>query len=232
MPSLIILDRRPPNSSTLHILPRNPTPQQVVDLFGLSIEKTRGEMAAPVGEWYWRVAGFSLNEGPVVYWASVRDPAGNPMPGIRVVRHWPGAPVVRDDPHLYSDRGVVGTTESGGDKFGAVEFQYTADSAYDKWGKGPDSFWVVSAINGKHFSDMAFNFGWWGGTVHLNPSPIFQAAQKTGGEPEPDPEEPPAGVDRAPALLAELATWYGKTVQSQIEAAEELDAIRKRYEKT
>lgn len=187
---MIVIDRRGNNAGSFSVLPRNPSWQQVVKLFGIGIDKSHGENAVPSGGWYWRFAGVSINEGPVIYRAAACDASFYPTPGIRIVRHWPGSPVLPNDPDIYSNKGIAGITESGGDKFGVVEFVYSGSSCYQN-GSGPDSFWVVSpAPDGRYLSDMACNFGWLGGWNHFNPSPIFQATLSGELPPEEEPEEP------------------------------------------
>lgn len=198
---MLVIDERPPHGSSFNVLPRNPSWVEVVRLFKIGKETHLGEGTVPLGFYYWSFVGVVLNEGPVVYKVRVLQPSGLPGPGIRVVRHWPSAPYVSADPHLYSDRGVVGTTEYGGDKFGCVEFQYTKDSVVGPNG-GPDSFWIVTPFNGRYFSDMAFNFGWLGGTVHLNPSPVFQLKLKGTELPDEEPTTPEG--DRLAEFLREL----------------------------
>jgi hypothetical protein len=204
---MIVIDRRGGNAGSLSVLPRNPSWAQANKLFGIGIEKSHGENAVPAGGWYWKFVGVSINEGVVIYRAAALDAFGNPAPGIRIVRHWPGAPVLPNDPDIYSNRGIAGITESGGDKFGAVEFVYSGSSYYNEHGSGPDSFWVVSpSPDGRYLSDMAHNFGWLAAWNHFNPSPIFQATQSS-GEP-PEEEEPPVTLtleERVELLESKMA---------------------------
>lgn len=60
---------------------------------------------------------------------------------------------------------------------------------------GPDAFWVSVSPNGQppQFSDLAVGFGWLGGSVHFNPSPIFGEMIKPPTEP---PVEPPIVTGR------------------------------------
>lgn len=202
MPSPIIIDRRPDTAQSFSRIRRHPTYEEIASLFPVGIDQTHGGSVARPGEWYWRVAGFSLNEGPVVYRAETRDSDGNPLGGIRVVRHYPTAPPLPIVPHIYAANGVYGVTEYGGDKYGAVEFVYTRDSVV-RDGVGPDSFWIVSpSPDGNYYSDRAYGLGWWGEFNHFNPSPIFQLARQ-GDIPDPEPEPP----IEPPVDAREIVVW-------------------------
>lgn len=208
MPSPIIIDRRPDSAQSFSRIRAHPTYEEVASLFPIGIDQTHGWSAARPGEWYWRLAGFSLNEGPVIYRAEVRDAAGNPQGGIRVVRHYPGAPQLWGAPNLYASSGVTGFTESGGDKYGAVEFVYTGDSVV-RDGVGPDSFWVISPTpDGNYYSDRAYGLGWWGEFNHFNPSPFYQLTRKAGElPPQPEPEPPPVPEPPIYEPLGKFTVW-------------------------
>lgn len=180
---MIVQDNRGSNAGSLSILPKNPTWQQVVNLFKLKVREDMGWTATPVNQACWRFVGVTLQEGPAVYRMEVWNEAGDPYPGILVARHFSTAPQFKDpiSPPYYSN-GEANFTEAGGDKFGAREFGYSGGSVTGPDG-GPDSFWVSASPPGQQpqYSDLAEGFGWLGGTNHFNPSPIFQYQVKSNG---------------------------------------------------
>jgi hypothetical protein len=52
---------------------------------------------------------------------------------------------------------------------------------------GPYDIWVSAdpPTGTRFYSDAAIRLGWWGGTDHLTPNPIFQAVRKSGTTPPP-----------------------------------------------
>lgn len=185
---MIVIDKRSSNAGSFAQLPKNPTWEQVVTLFKIGVNESLGWAATPNGKACWRFIGVSLQEGPTVYQVQIQDQAGAMAPGILALRNYSSAPKFPAPiTPAYFPNGEAGFSGASGDKLGIAEFSYAASSVVGPSG-GPDSFWVSAGPNETEpqFSDLAANFGWLGGTNHLNPSPLFQYQVK-------DTTPPPVG---------------------------------------
>lgn len=205
---MIVIDNRGTNAGSLSQLSKNPTWEQVVNLFKLKIREDLGWGATPSGQACWRFVGVSLQEGPTVYQVQVKSSIGLLVGGILALRHYSTAPDFQSaiNPPYYPN-GLAVFTREDGDKFGLAEFTYAMSSIVGPDG-GPDSFWISASPNGQQpqYSDLVSGFGWLGGTNHLNPSPIFQYQVRDYGpdHQEDDPEPVPPVAVTGHYLLANV----------------------------
>jgi hypothetical protein len=179
-----IYDWRQDGDGSFGVLPRNPSFEQVYDLFHIGVDTSKGADRATAGELYWQLKAFYLREGPATLMPIVWDQNRQGMASIVVFNHWPGAPQfpepVKPD---YHSAGVGGFTGSSGDiGWGLGDGSYIQDGQ-----PGPHSIWC-SANPGNEppqWSDMATGIGMLGGTNHLMPHPIFELTRKGGTAPPP-----------------------------------------------
>ncbi|KKM63073.1 hypothetical protein LCGC14_1515220 [marine sediment metagenome] len=176
-------DLRADGDDSLDLVPRITTFAQLKDVFKLDIDYSLGRDSTPPGEFYWAVIGFYLRTGTAAFIPKVLAQNGQPVPapGAFVFAHWPGAPEFSDTPNpLYHSRAVGGFTNVNGD----VGFGYSG-GAVTGAGGGVYDIWVSAdpPFGTRFYSDAAIRLGWWGGTDHLTPNPIFQAVRKPGAQP-------------------------------------------------
>ena len=141
----------------------------------------------------YRLAELRDRSGPAVQVVNVVDESGNPLEGIRVVRHWPGAPILPAWPAPTSSwltRGVFGRTNENGDigfGMGQGDFYYTPT-------RGASSVWVADVVGP---SDLIRGLGMLGGSTHRHFDVTFRLLI---GEPSPlRPEQPPAPPSAPPS---------------------------------
>jgi hypothetical protein len=172
-------DLRNDDDDSLNLVPRITTFEQLKNTFKIDIDHTLGRDAAKPGEFYWAVIGFYLRTGTAAFIPKVLDQNEQPPPppGVFVFAHWPGAPSIDANPK-YHPNAVGGFTNVNGD----IGFGYSG-GAVTGGGGGVYDIWVSSdpPTGTRFYSDMAVRLGWWGGTDHLTPNPIFKAVKK-GGE--------------------------------------------------
>lgn len=173
-------DLRADDDDSLALVPRITTFAQLKETFKLDIDHSLGRDAVADGQLYWAVIGFYLRTGAAAFIPKVLSENSLPLPppGAFVFAHWPGAP---DFPQAvtpnYHNDAVGGFTNTNGD----IGFGYGGGAVTGGDG-GVYDIWVSAdpPTGTRFFSDMAIRLGWWGGTDHLTPNPIFQAIRKAG----------------------------------------------------
>lgn len=182
--AIFVDDLRDDNDESLNLVPRITTFEQLKTTFKLDIDHTLGRDAAKSGEFYWAVVGFYLRTGTAAFIPKVLDKNEQPPPppGAFVFAHWPGAPAIDANPK-YHPNAVGGFTNVNGD----VGFGYSGGAVTGGSG-GVYDIWVSSdpPTGTRFYSDAAVRLGWWGGTDHLTPNPIFKAIKKEGELPPPN----------------------------------------------
>lgn len=139
----------------------------------------------------------------------VLDENGSPLPGVNVVRYWPGAPPLPDFSNSTASQwttvGVYGAT--GAD--GAIGFGMgTGDYYFADTQMGVSSIYVAS-LDG--YSDWLLGLGMLGGTNHCHLDSVFQRVSS---------EEPPTPVPPTPTPgpTSETGIWdINITIQGTIE---------------
>lgn len=184
---IFVDDLRDDNDDSLNLVPRITTFEQLKDVFKLDIDYSLGRDSTPSDELYWSIIGFYLRTGTAAFIPKVLAQNGQPVPapGAFVFAHWPGAPQFSDTPNpFYHSNAVGGFTNVNGD----IGFGYSG-GAVTGAGGGVYDIWVSAdppVIGTRFYSDAAIRLGWWGGTDHLTPNPIFQAVRKDGAQPPID----------------------------------------------
>lgn len=178
---IFVDDLRDDNDESLNLVPRITSFEQLKNVFKLDIDHSLGSDAVTPGNMYWAIIGFYLRTGTAAFIPKVLGGNGQPPPppGAFVFAHWPGADPIDANPKYHSNA-VGGFTNINGD----IGFGYFGDAVTGVNG-GVYDIWVsADPPNGTRFySDMAIRLGWFGGTDHLTPNPIFQAIRKSGTEP-------------------------------------------------
>jgi hypothetical protein len=182
---IFVDDLRDDDDDSLDLVPRISTFAQLKETFKLDIDFSLGRDKALPGDLYWAVIGFYLRTGVAAFIPKVLAENGQPVPppGALVFAHWPGAPPLSETPNpYYHGNAVAGFTNDLGD----VGFGYSGGAVVGGDG-GPYDIWVSADPPGgtRFYSDAAIRLGWWGGTDHLTPNPIFQAIKKPGITPPP-----------------------------------------------
>ena len=167
------------------------------------IRVERAEPTKGTGSVY-RVAKLQDRSGPAVQVVNVVDDSDEPMGGIRVVRHWPSAPVLPDWPapvSVWFTRGVFGKTNENGD----IGFGMGQGDFYFAPTRGASSVWVADEAGP---SDLIQGLGMIGGSDHRHLDVTYRLVT---GEPSPPappelPEQPPAPPprNRWPKLVEKL----------------------------
>jgi hypothetical protein len=180
---IFVDDLRDDDDDSLDLVPRISTFAQLKETFKLDIDFSLGRYSASPGDFYWAIIGFYLRTGVAAFIPKVLAENGQPVPppGALVFAHWPGAPPLHEPPiPFYHGNAVAGFTNDSGD----VGFGYSGGAVVGGDG-GPYAIWVSADPPGgtRFYSDAAIRLGWWGGTDHLTPNPIFQAIKKPGDPP-------------------------------------------------
>lgn len=188
VPDIFVDDLRADDDESLNLVPRITTFEQLKAVFKLDIDRSLGYDATPAGQLYWAIVGFYIRVGIAAFIPKVLGEDGQPLPppGTFVFAHWPGAPEISPTPNpTYHTTAVGGFTNDQGD----IGFGYSGGAVIGGNG-GVYDIWVsADPPNGTRFySDMAIRLGWFGGTDHLTPNPIFQAIRK-----EDSTTPPPTG---------------------------------------
>jgi hypothetical protein len=178
---IFVDDLRDNDDDSLDLVPRITTFAQLKETFKLDVDYSLGRDATPPGDLYWAVIGFYLRTGIAAFIPKVLAENEQPVPppGALVYAHWPGAPSLPEPPNPhYHGNGVAGFTNASGD----VGFGYSGGAVVGGDG-GVYDIWVSAdpPTGTRFYSDAAIRLGWWGGTDHLTPNPIFQAIKKSGG---------------------------------------------------
>lgn len=186
---IFVDDLRDNDDDSLNLVPRITTFEQLKDIFKLDIDYSLGRDSTPPDEFYWAVIGFYLRTGTAAFFPKVlaQNEQPVPPPGAFVFAHWPDAPEFSDTPNpFYHSNAVGGFTNAIGD----IGFGYSG-GAVTGAGGGVYDIWVSAdpPFGTRFYSDAAIRLGWWGGTDHLTPNPIFQAVRK-------DDIQPPIGDSR------------------------------------
>jgi hypothetical protein len=151
-----------------------------------AIELEFAEVPAGEGLVY-RIVELREVEGPAAEVIHVEDQDGNPLEGIRVVRHWPQAPLLPAWPpptSRWRDRGVFGNTNVNGD----IGFGMGHGDYYFPPKGGASAVWVAEESGP---SDFVAGLGMLGGTNHRHLDVYFQRTDAEVSEPSPEPATPP-----------------------------------------
>jgi hypothetical protein len=156
-----------------------------------AISLERAKAPAGVSQVY-RIVKLREVEGPAVEVVHLDDRDGHPLEGIRVVRHWPGAPLLPGWPpptSRWRDRGVFGGTNVNGD----IGFGMGHGDYYFPPNGGASAVWVAEAAGP---SDFIAGLGMLGGTNHRHLDVYFQLKDldvppPAPPEPSPEPPSPP-----------------------------------------
>jgi hypothetical protein len=149
-----------------------------------SVELVRPQVSAEHTAVY-RLCRLLDVEGPAAQVVHVLDQDGNPLEGIRVVRHWPGAPDLPAwSPPIsrWQAQGVHGLTGRGGQ----LGFGLGADERYSAPNGGPGSIWIADEAGP---SDLISGLGMLENTEHRHLN-LFYQLQEVASIPAPPVEEP------------------------------------------
>lgn len=185
---ILVDDLRPADDPSLQVVPRLETFSELQQWFGVVPRYDFGWGVAPVGQPVLKLVKIELRSGLAVYLPKVLKADGTPWNGASVARSWPGAPPVALNTWFTPDYstvvghgykvGVVGQTNTAGE----CGFPYSKESGLpSQGGKGPDALWPLIPADGTppQYADALDGCGWYFGTNHLTPSPVFQVATKT-----------------------------------------------------
>lgn len=135
---------------------------------------------APTGvEQVYRLVRLQAIEGPAALVAHVVDAEGEPMEGVMVARHWPGAPELPTWPaptSRWHDRGVLGRTDVRGN----LGFGMGVGDYYAPPNRGQSSVWLAGTAEP---SDLVGGLGMVQGTNHRHLDLVWQLDAFT--EPQP-----------------------------------------------
>ncbi len=134
----------------------------------------------------YRVSRLQDVQGPAAQVVSVLDQDGTPLQGIRVVRHWPGAPDLpgwSPPVSVWHAQGVHGLTGTSGQ----LGFGLGADERYSQPDGGPGSIWIA---NDAGPSDLISGLGMLENTDHRHLNVSFLLTEVALATP-PVPDEPP-----------------------------------------
>ena len=207
---IFVDDLRDDNDNSLNLVPRITTFAQLKDVFKLDINYSLGRDATPPGELYWAIIGFYLRTGVAAFIPKVLAENEQPVPppGAFVFAHWPGAPPIDAEP-FYHPNAKGGFTNVNGD----VGFGYSGGAVVGEGG-GAYDIWVSAdpppPQGTRFFSDMAARLGWFGGTDHLTPNPIFQAIRKESNIPPPSGDTELRIFDSGGAFIGRVALQNGE----------------------
>ena len=151
-----------------------------------AIDLAPAEAPAGAGQVY-RIVELREVVGPAVEVVHVEDEDGTPLEGIRVVRHWPDAPLLPEwspPTSRWRDRGVFGSTNANGD----IGFGMGHGDYYFPPKGGASAVWVADESGA---SDFITGLGMLGGTNHRHLDVHFQRRDAEGPEPSPEPAPPP-----------------------------------------
>lgn len=172
--------------------------------------------AAPTGAAVYRVVELQEKEGPAVLVATLRDGDNHPISGVRVVRYWPGAPMLPEwesPPERYFDRGVYDkTNQEGAIGYGMGQGDYYNPATQ----KGASGIWVATPST---HSDLVDGLGMLPGTVHEHFDAIFELTEGSGPGPGPGPSggfyaEVGAGLAEMAGGLARIGAAVASLDQS------------------
>lgn len=128
--------------------------------------------------------------GPAAITVKVLDAAGQPLPDIPTVWHWPDAPTLPDAGWRYN--GVIGLTNEQG----TIGHPMGGGAFYSPPTQGPHSLW----IQGDTSSQLIQGLGMIAGTNHRHLDITFQ--DRTGSPPPPPPPPPPPDLAELRTILA------------------------------
>lgn len=208
---IFVNDVRQAGDSSLGPVPRITTYTQLQQVFGLTVDRSKGWDACPAGKQCWKLVGFEVRPGAAEFIAQVKGLDGN-LSNVSILTNfnWPNAPHEYDPAPVYFTNCVGGWTNGG-----RVGFPYGAEGMVQPGG-GPYSIWPNNAPPNlePQYSDCAKRLGWLGGTDHLTPNPIWQLTIKPGGDGDDDgddgePPVPPTATDWA-RIAAALRAFADK----------------------
>ncbi len=175
-----VQDLRPTDDPGLSIVPRLNTWSELKSWVAISIDGSKGWDVAPNGSLVWKCIGFIIRSGPAEFRPKFLTEGGSPAPDILVVHSWPGAPTLPNPlfPDYSGGHGVAGFTNASGD----IGFGYSGGMVYTgaKPFQGIGIIWPLcpTHLPEPKFADCAKGLGWFGGTPHTTPSPVYQLVRK------------------------------------------------------
>jgi hypothetical protein len=213
---IFVDDLRADNDDSLNLVPRITTFAQLKKVFKLDVDHSLGRDAVANGELYWAIIGFYLRTGVAAFIPKVLGANGQPVPppGTLVFAHWPSAP---DFPAAvnppYHSNAVGGFTNINGD----IGFGYSGGAVTGSNG-GVYDIWVSAdpPQGTRFYSDAATRLGWFGGTDHLTPHPIFQAVRKGEVAPPPSGKGELRVYDKSGAFVGTLGLKSGASSGGRI----------------
>lgn len=155
-------------------------------------------------EQVYRLVEIREQEGPAALIPSLLDEEGQPVPGVQVIRYWPGAPelpVWDPPPERWKNRGVHGKTNDEGH----IGFGMGGGDYYDSQTEtGASSIWVGELGWG---SDCIHGLGMLAATNHIHLNPTFQR-QEGGGNGNGEPPVEGDALERIAAALEYIASRW------------------------
>lgn len=130
----------------------------------------------------YRLVRIQERQGHSSFVVSLIDADGNPIPGITVIRYWPGAPPLpawNPPPERWYNKGVHGETNAQGD----IGYGMGPGDLYYPPAAGASAAWVGELGVG---SDCFHGLGWIVADTDLHLDLTFQ---RTEGEPPPPPPD-------------------------------------------
>lgn len=154
-----------------------------------SVTLERAPMSAEL-ETVYRVIKLQEVEGPAAQVVTVLDQDGSPLEGVRVVRHWPGAPDLPDwspPVSVWHTQGVHGPTSAEGQ----LGFGLGADERYSPPEGGQGSVWIADDAGP---SDLVSGLGMLENTNHRHLDLFYQLEQASPTPAEPAPQPIPSNA--------------------------------------
>ena len=177
-----VQDLRGSNDGGLSIVPRLNTWDDLTSWANITIDRSKGWDAAPNGALVWRCIGIYLRSGAATFIPKFQLENGSPAGDILVVHFWPGSPSLPNPGSILPDytggRGVAGFTNANGD----IGCGYSGEMVYTgaRPFQGVGVIWPLcpTHLPEPKFADCVKGLGWFGGTDHTTPAPIFRLVRK------------------------------------------------------
>lgn len=187
---LYVYDLREDGDSSLSLVPRCITFEQVQQHFFTTVDRRYGWDQAPAGEQVFKLAGVIIRTGPS-FFSQVYNPDGSPRPGVLINAHYPNfeaEPEWTPQPP-YESRAFGDFTNSAGTwglPIGGLLLNLQAKS-------GPVTLWPFIGANDTppRYADAIRNVGWYPATDHLAAHPVWKIVTKEG---DSLPPPPPGGT--------------------------------------
>lgn len=165
-------------------------------IFGprIAIHPASDKATLQPGALYWKIVWLNCKVGDTSCLIHTQDQAGDPLPEVKTVFHWPSAePFVEQGlaelPHGWTTNGAVGPTNAEGDAGPG----YGQDAYYDAaTEEGPHLVWIYDTIPAECITGLGMLT--WHDDVegnHLHFDIGYQLAVWEGEEPDPGPDPDP-----------------------------------------